>query len=124
MPMARENWQTQFADRLQKLRGQKVYVTIDMDCLVAAEAGTNWENGGFTCRDLTWALKALHEEAIVLGGDLCGAWSQPRYATRFQALAGWFDHPRLATPDAAELGQIQRRTFSQLWRALTDREVG
>ena len=116
-PLTAETWRSQFIGWLDKCAGQKVYVTIDMDCL--AESFTNWENGRFTADDLTWALGELRAKMELIGGDLCGAWSTPGYATRFQKLAGWFDHPRVPAPDPAERRARHERVFGQLWPALT-----
>ena len=38
---------------------QHTYVTIDLDCLNASVAVTNWEAGRFTIADLEWALGKL-----------------------------------------------------------------
>jgi arginase family enzyme len=118
-PLTDKTWKTQFLDWVEGRDGRKIYVTIDMDCLTSAEAVTNWENGRFTCDDLVWALRALREKTEVIGGDLCGAWSQPAYATAFQRLAGWFDHPPMPSLDEAERMACNRAVFEKLWPALT-----
>jgi arginase family enzyme len=118
-PLTDKTWKSQFLDWVENREGRKIYVTIDMDCLTSAEAVTNWENGRFTCDDLVWALRALREKTEVIGGDLCGAWSQPSYATTFQRLAGWFDHPAQPPLDEGERITRNRAVFDQLWPALT-----
>ncbi len=90
-----------------------------MDCLVAGEAITNWENGRFTCADLIWTLDKLRKWGDVIGGDLCGGWSRPAYATRFQKLAGWFDHPPLHEPSRPDLLSSNLPTLEKLWPVLT-----
>jgi hypothetical protein len=106
-------------DWLDHHHDHKVYVTIDMDCLVSGEAVTNWENGRFTCSDLIWALQALREKVGVIGGDICGGWSRPRYATPFQKLAGWFDHPASTEPGRQDLLSSNLVSLERLWPALT-----
>ena len=118
-PLTSETWKSQFAGWVAAQSGHKIYVTIDMDCLFSSEVVTNWENGRFTCDDLLWALHTLREKAEIIGGDLCGAWSQPNYQTAFQWLAGWFDHPPTASPPREELISRNLRAFQQLWPALT-----
>jgi arginase family enzyme len=119
-PMTSRTWQTQFLEWVEgQQHGHKIYVTIDMDCLVPGEAITNWENGRFTCDDLVWALKTLREKVEVIGGDLCGGWSQPRYQTPFQKLAGWFDHPKLPEPKREDLLSRNLVVLERLWPALT-----
>ena len=118
-PILAETWRSQFLGWLDTIPEQRVYVTIDLDCLSPEEALTNWENGRLTCDDLVWALQALRNQAQVIGGDLCGAWSLPRYATRFQRLAGWFDHPRVEAPGLEERRARHSRIWDRLWPALT-----
>jgi arginase family enzyme len=118
-PLRIGNWKTMFSDWLDHNHGRRVYVTIDMDCLVAGEAITNWENGRFTCADLIWALGKLRKWVDVIGGDMCGGWSRPAYATRFQKLAGWFDHPPLHEPSRQDLLSSNLLTLEKLWPVLT-----
>ena len=118
-PLTTKTWQTQFLEWIEGRHGHKIYVTIDLDCLVADEAVTNWENGRFTSDDLAWALGALREKLEIIGGDLCGAWSRPVYRTAFQKLAGWFDHPKSTEPAAEQLRSLNLATLERLWPALT-----
>jgi len=118
-PLRIGNWKTLFMDWLDHHHDHRVYVTIDLDCLVHSEAATNWENGRFTCNDLLWALHTLREKVGVIGGDICGGWSRPRYATKFQKLAGWFDHPEVTEPGRKDLLSSNLVTLERLWPALT-----
>lgn len=118
-PLTRETWKSQFTGWAEGHAAQKIYVTIDLDCLSSDEVVTNWENGRFTCDDLIWALQTLREKAQIIGGDLCGAWSRPAYQTTFQKLAGWFDHPKLASPPEEVLRTRNLRAFQRLWPMLT-----
>ncbi len=118
-PLRIGNWKAMFHDWLDHNHDRRVYVTIDIDCLVAGEAITNWENGRFTCADLIWALRGLRERAEVIGGDLCGAWSRSNYATRFQKLASWFDHPPQHEPGRQDLLSSNLPTLERLWPVLT-----
>ncbi len=119
LPTTPETWRAEFADWAVRHAGEKLYVTVDLDCLQAGEAVTNWENGRFTVDDIVWALGVLHDKMKVIGGDLCGAWSEQRYATFFQKVAGWWDHP-------AEKRDLQSRlpaneiARQRIWHALTD----
>jgi hypothetical protein len=117
-PLRSETWKSQFLGWVERRSGARIYVTIDMDCLSSTEAVTNWESGRFTCDDLVWALQTLREKTEVIGGDLCGAWSRPDYATPFQRLAGWFDHPATAPMDENERIARNRAAFDRLWPAL------
>ncbi len=76
-------------------------VTVDLDCLRAAEAVSDWENGLFTVADLVWALARLVERSHVIGGDVCGAYSPSRHARWMQRMEpDWWDHPRLPPREA------------------------
>ncbi len=52
--MTRQNWRERFGHFVDGLKGERVYVTVDLDCLRAEEAITNWENGLFTAEDVAW----------------------------------------------------------------------
>jgi arginase family enzyme len=117
-PITAENWKALFLAWLETIQDQNLYVTIDIDCLTADTALTNWENGRFTRDDLVWALARVREKARIIGGDLCGAWSRPEYGSAFQSFAGWFDHPKIAPPDPAERRSRHERIFAELWPAL------
>src|SRR5205807_9254098 len=100
--MTRGNWREQFDEFAQRLDRQRVYVTIDMDCLRAEEAVTNWENGLFTADDVGWAVGQLRQRSRVVGGDICGAYSAPAYARWGQRFAATWDHPKLPPVDLQE----------------------
>ena len=118
----RENWQEHFQRFIQTIPGTAVYVTIDMDCLVDAEAVTNWENGRFTVADLAWSLQQVREHCRIVGGDICGAYSEPRYARWKQRFASKWDHPKLDLPNAEQIRKINFAALERLWRALTQRD--
>ena len=114
----RENWRDHFQQFLHDIAGKGVYVTIDMDCLVPEQAATNWENGRFKVSDLVWALEALRARCPIVGADICGAWSSPRYARWKQKLAAGFDHPKLPEPNTEHAREINLRSLHELWPAL------
>lgn len=114
----RSNWREKFEKFSANLAGAKVYVTIDMDCLRAEDAVTNWENGRFTVSDLEWALGKLREHNEIVAGDICGAYSEPKYARWKQEFAANWDHPKLQTSDRSQAQQINPATVERLWPAL------
>ncbi len=117
----RESWQLLFEGFIRDARDADVYVTIDIDCLRADEAVTNWESGRFTVVDLVWALKKLREHCRIVAGDICGAFSQPAYARWKQRFAGEFDHPKIDRPKPAEIRRINLDTLQSLWPILDSR---
>jgi hypothetical protein len=117
--LAYEDWRSRFSAFAQSLAGERVYVTVDMDCLRSGEAVTNWESGLFTATDIAWALEELGSVADMVGGDVCGAWSLPRHARLKQWLSSRLDHPRLPRVDSAQAARTNERALRIIWRALT-----
>jgi arginase family enzyme len=115
----RSNWRDLFLEFVRQLDGANVYVTIDLDCLAAGEAVTNWENGRFTLDDMTWALAELRRNNRIVSGDICGAFSAPEYARRKQRFASEMDHPKLTLPNRDELHRINNLALTTLWPVLT-----
>jgi len=115
----RGNWRDHFDQFVKELCGGSVYVTIDLDCLRAEEAATNWESGQFNVVDLEWALSRLVGSSRIIGGDICGAFSPPAYARWKQRFAAEFDHPKLQLPAADQIDRINSAALAKLWPALT-----
>jgi arginase family enzyme len=114
----RNNWREHFEQFSKKLDGENVYVTIDLDCLVADQAVTNWESGRFTIADLQWALGKLREFSRIIGGDICGAYSPPKYARWKQKFASEMDHPKLPRPSPEEIRRTNFAALERLWLVL------
>jgi arginase family enzyme len=114
----RANWREHFEQFLKSLGGTNVYVTIDLDCLRAEEAVTNWESGRFSIADLRWALEKLHDFSRITGGDICGAYSSPKYARWKQRFAAEFDHPKIQLPAADQIRRINSAALAKLWPLL------
>ena len=114
----RSDWQERFREFVKSIHDAAIYITIDMDCFVPDEAITNWENGRLTTDDVGWALHELRKSCRIIGGDMCGAYSEPRYARRKQRFAANFDHPKLVLPPAEEIRDINFATLSKIWPAL------
>ena len=111
-------WREHFEQLFETAGGKNVYVTIDLDCLNASEAVTNWEAGRFTIADLEWAVGKLRESSQIIGGDICGAYSQPNYARFKQRFAAEFDHPKLALPNPEKIRRINLAGLEKLWPLL------
>jgi arginase family enzyme len=115
----RANWRAKFTQFVQALTGSPVYVTMDLDCLRPEDAVTNWEPGRFAVDDLVWALTQLRSGgARIVGGDICGAFSPPKYARMKQRFAAEMDHPKLPAIDLASARAVNLRAFHALWPAL------
>jgi hypothetical protein len=115
----RDTWRAHFEQFLQTNSGANVYVTIDLDCLNSTEAVTNWEAGRFTIADLQWALGKLRQSSQIVGGDVCGAYSPPKYARFKQRFAAEFDHPKVELPTHNRIQEINQTALEKLWPLLT-----
>lgn len=116
----RRNWREEFARFAEGLGGGGVYISVDLDCLVASEARTNWENGLFTASEVAWAIGVVREHATVLGGDMCGGYSPLVSEGAFRRLAVWWDHPKLPPVSLYDARQINLAAFSTIWPALAN----
>lgn len=114
------NWREKFATFIDELGKAEVYVTIDLDCLRAEDAVTNWEAGRFTVDDIVWALGFLRAKTQIVAGDICGAWSLPRYARWKQGFASRMDHPKVPKPSLELAKQTNLHTLRRLLPHLID----
>ena len=114
----RDSWHERFGQFVSDLASENIYVTIDLDCLRIEEAVTNWESGRFTIADLQWGLGKLRESCQVIGGDICGAYSAPKYARRKQRFAAEFDHPKIQRPPLEQIRTINFAALTNLWPCL------
>jgi hypothetical protein len=117
-PISPADWRLSFAQYVESILALTVYVTVDLDCLGESDAVTNWENGLFALSDLVWAITLLRQKVHLVGGDLCGAFSPMRYGSRFQSLAGRFDHPRQRSVTENERRLVNLRALETIWPLL------
>jgi arginase family enzyme len=117
--MTRENWKEKFSAFVQRLAGEKVYVTVDLDCLDREEATTNWENGLFRPEEIRWAIDQIRTQATIIGGDLCGAYSKPSFERWKQRIESTLDHPKLEPVSEATAAARNAHAHEIIWRALT-----
>jgi hypothetical protein len=121
-PISPADWRLSFAQYVESILDLTIYVTVDLDCLGKSDAVTNWENGRFALSDLVWAITFLRQKVQLVGGDLCGAFSPMQYRSRFQSLAGRFDHPRQRTVTEKERGLVNLRALKTIWPLLVGEE--
>jgi arginase family enzyme len=114
----RDSWRERFEQFVKRLNGENIYITIDLDCLRADEAVTNWESGRYMIADLEWALRKLRESSELIGADICGPYSPPEYARRKQRFAAEFDHPKIDLPPADQIRRINLAALEKLWPLL------
>ena len=101
--------------------GESFYITVDLDCLAGGESVTNWESGLFATGDVVWALGEIRANAKIAGGDVCGAYSPPRYGRWTQWVAAAFDHPRLPRVEEAGARARNLRALRPIWEVLAEK---
>jgi arginase family enzyme len=116
--IAWHDWRERFERYCRSLSEVPVYVTVDLDCLRADEAVSNWEHGLFSASDIAWAIRQLRSQADILGGDLCGAASLMTFARWAQAITARFDHPKLPVPEETIIRERNLKAFHTIWPAL------
>jgi hypothetical protein len=116
--MDRVSWKYGFERFAAGLRNCNIYVTVDLDCLSTQQAVTNWESGLFTAEEVAWAIGYLQQRAKIVGGDVCGAYSQPYCRGAFRRFASWWDHPKLPVSAPADSRRINLAALGAIWPAL------
>lgn len=93
-----------FIDLLaSRITTENVYVTIDKDVLRADDAVTNWDQGQLSLEGLERLVRAVAGRARVIGADVVGDWSPPRYgpdllSAMLKRGEAFLDQPRGGVP--------------------------
>ena len=85
---------------------QPTYLSIDKDVLAEEVARSNWDQGCFQLADALAVIEALRAGGLV-GSDITGEVSLPRYRSRFKRWLSSLDGQPRIDPD--ELPALQRR---------------
>ncbi len=102
---------------VSRIETDAVYVTIDKDVLRADDAVTNWDQGQLSLDGLERLVQAVAERARVIGADVVGDWSPPRYgpdllSNLLKRGEAFLDQPRGAAP--GDLSRINEATNLRL----------
>jgi len=103
-----------FDELAVRVAGQRVYLSVDKDCLAAPFAATDWEQGRLSLDELRYGIQRLREAATIVGADVCGDAAQ-------KPLRGFwkrFDAARLIA--GAGLSADQRRINEETNLSLLD----
>lgn len=73
---------------------EKVYVTIDKDCLGDKDALTNWDQGELGLEHLLTILGAIKNGRDIAGMDITGDHSPVRIKGALKNIASWANHPK------------------------------
>ncbi|MBU0548228.1 MAG: arginase family protein [Candidatus Omnitrophica bacterium] len=79
---------------IKRLPTQKVYISIDKDCLNSDFALTNWEEGCLRLDQLLIMLKIIRNNLDIIGLDITGDYSPPVISSRLKAMFSRLDHPK------------------------------
>lgn len=88
-----------FLSFLKRIPTEKVYISIDKDCLKREYALTNWEEGSLSLDELLLMLKLIKENLDIVGVDITGDYSEICIRNKFKRLFSYLDHPRELSVD-------------------------
>ncbi len=83
-----------FLSILQRISTQKVYISIDKDCLRKEDAITNWEEGRLSLESLLWMLGMIKKKFDIVGMDVTGDYSPLQLSGIWKNLCSRWDHPK------------------------------
>lgn len=86
-----------------RLPDRPLWVSLDKDVLGPDEALTNWEQGGMALSAILGAVQRLGRRRGILGMDVCGDYSPPRFRDPFRWLLSATDRAAVPEPSAAAL---------------------
>ena len=97
------DWDSMIRRIIDSLPTEKVYLSIDKDCLRAEHAVSNWQPGHLTLDQVIGAVGMLIESRDVIGADITGEYSKIEVANRmFEKLAVGI-HPKNPPPSPGDL---------------------
>lgn len=102
------DWEAFLDALLARLPAAALWITIDKDVLQPADAATNWDQGRMPLATLLAALRRIGASGRVVGVDVCGEYSAPRFADPLKRIAAWLDHPHASPPDPLSLARNDR----------------
>ena len=100
----------------EELARWPLYVSVDKDVLVAADAAVNWDSGCLRLREAGLILCAFVTAARgrLAGMDLLGDWSPVRLRGLGRHLLNWLDHPSPAHDPHGAAGMNERANLALL----------
>jgi len=97
-------------DRIfKRLPVNRVYLSIDKDCLRQEYALTNWEEGMLSLECLLFLIRMIRENLEIVGVDITGEYSPITIPAGFKRLTSYLDHPHKNQADTLPLSLINRR---------------
>ena len=106
--LADREWSAFLDELVSRLPTHAVWITIDKDVLRPEDAATNWDQGEMPLEALLAALRRLAGARRILGVDICGEYSPPRFADPLKRVAAWLDRPGATRPPLDALARNER----------------
>ncbi|MDO8661816.1 MAG: hypothetical protein Q7K98_01160 [Candidatus Omnitrophota bacterium] len=103
-----KNLEDFFRSLIRRLPAEKVYLSIDKDCLRNEFALTNWEEGKLALDELILMLRLIKENLEIVGLDISGDYSKIAPSGLFKDLISRFDHPHKVEADKISGEEITR----------------
>ncbi|WP_049976235.1 hypothetical protein [Azospirillum sp. B506] len=97
-----------------------LWISLDKDALVPAEAVTNWDQGGLALDAVLALVRRLAGRRRILGMDVCGDYSRPAFSDPFRALLSATDRPRLPAPDPRTAAVVNDSTNNRIMQAVDE----
>lgn len=106
----------------KELASRPLYISLDKDVLVAADAAVNWESGFLDFPEALTILTAFRDAAggRLAGMDVTGDWSPVEVRGPLRRWLDWTEHPRL-TVDPSEAATCNARTNAALMQHFVPR---
>ena len=118
------SWEDFWINLIQKIPTDKVYISIDKDCLRKEFALTNWEEGMLSLDQIIMALKILKQHKAILAADITGEFSLPVLSqSPLKQMISAFDHPKnfsAAGFPADRIHRVNENTNIRLLETLRD----
>ena len=105
-----------FGPSRQRLVSCPLYISLDKDVMVQADAFVNWDSGHLHLAEvqtiLQWFISASNGN--LAGMDIVGDWSPVQVSGLPRRVLGWIEHPRLAVDPVATDRRNERTNLALL----------
>lgn len=118
------SWESFWINLVKGIPTDKIYISIDKDCLRKEFALTNWEEGMLSLDQVVTAIKILKQHKTILAADITGEFSPPVFGQDpLKQMIAAFDHPQNFSASGFsehQIHHINENTNIRLLEALGD----
>lgn len=104
--------QAGIAEIISHISTQRVYISIDKDCLRLDDAFTNWEQGSLPLSSVVATIVAIKKQFKIVGADTVGDYSAPQFNSPLKWLGSWLD--RKVTRKPIAINDLKRNEFANI----------